>query len=305
MLNVLRVDGHTPVLVQGITGRMGRLHANLMRKYGTRIVGGVSGRPGVTEVDGFPVFETCQEAVAATGAHASLVMVPPGAAAGAVEEAVEAGIRLVVSVTEGIPVHDLLRVHRVVKEAGAVWIGPSSPGMAVPGQAKIGFLPDVALLPGTLGVMSKSGTLSYEVCYRLTRFGIGQSVWIGVGGDMVKGTRFADLVPFFAQDEGTEAVLVVGEIGGNEEEELAEALQRHGFQKPVFALIAGQHAPEGVTMGHAGALVHGQHGTAAAKRAALEAAGVHVSATIKDVVEAIVERLGARTAGTDQGSGNR
>ncbi|HEY8418531.1 MAG TPA: succinate--CoA ligase subunit alpha [Limnochordales bacterium] len=301
MLDVLRIDRHTPVIVQGITGRTGRLHANLMRRYGTRVVGGVAARPGVTEVDGFPVFDSCEAAVAATGAWASLVMVPPDRAAGAVLEAVAAGIRLIVSVTEGIPVHDVLRVRRAVKEAGAVWIGPSSPGIAVPGEAKIGFLPDVSLLPGPLGVMSKSGTLSYEVCFRLARRGIGQSVWVGVGGDMVKGTRFADLVPFFAADEATRAVLVIGEIGGNEEEELAAALRRHGFRKPVFALIAGQHAPEGVTMGHAGALVHGRHGTAAAKRAALEEAGVHVFGTIQDAVEAITQRLSP--AATGRGAG--
>ena len=282
-----RVDGTTPVIVQGITGRQGRLHSRLMREYGTNIVGGVSPNAAGGEIDGLPVFATCAAAVEATGAAACVTMVRPDRAADAIIEAAEAGLRLIACVSEGIPVRDAMRALNKVRDAGAVWIGASSPGMAVPGQAKLGFLPDVALRPGPIGVMSKSGTLSYEVGYRLVGRGIGQSVWVGVGGDPVKGTRFAELVPFYHKDAETEALLVVGEIGGNEEEELAEALIAWKFTKPVYALIAGSSAPEGVTMGHAGALVHGSHGSVASKRAALEAAGARVYRRIRDLVEDI------------------
>ena len=220
-------------------------------------------------------------------------MVPPLNVLAAVEDALAGGIELIVCVTEGVPAHDALKLVRQVRERGAVLIGPSTPGIAVPGRMKIGFLPDAALTPGPLGVMSKSGTLSYEICYRLAQRGVGQSLWIGVGGDAVKGTRFADLVPLFRSHAETEALLVIGEIGGTEEEELAEALMRERFSKPVFALLAGTTAPEGVTMGHAGALIHGTRGTAASKVAALGAAGVRVHATMRDIVEDVVQTLRA------------
>src|SRR5581483_5288766 len=191
------------------------------------------------------------EAVAATGATATVAFVGADALLGAIRDAVEAGIRLIVTPTEGMPVHDAVAALALVRAAGVRWIGASTPGMAVPGQAKLGFLPEVSLAPGPIGVMSKSGTLSYEVGYRLVRRGLGQSVWIGVGGDPVKGTRYADLVPYFATEPRTRALVVIGEIGGTEEEELAAALAAHGFAKPVFALVAGRSAREGVTMGHA------------------------------------------------------
>jgi succinyl-CoA synthetase alpha subunit len=203
----------------------------------------------------------------------------------AVEDALDGGIALLVCITEGVPIHDTLKIVRMVRERGAVLIGPSTPGIAVPGRMKIGFLPDAALSPGPLGVMSKSGTLSYEICYRLAQRGVGQSLWIGSGGDPVKGARFADLVPLFQSHRDTEALLVIGEIGGTEEEELAEALIAARFSKPVFALLAGTTAPEGVTMGHAGALIHGTRGTAASKIVALGRAGVRVHATMRDIVE--------------------
>jgi succinyl-CoA synthetase alpha subunit len=282
---MIDIDATTPVLIQGVTGRMGRLHTHLMRQYGTRVVAG-TGR-GAGDVDGIPVFATCGAAVAATGAVASVAMVPPLGTLAAIEEAVAAGLRLIVTPAEGLPEHDALRALRLVRQAGVAWIGASTPGMAVPGQAKLGFLPDVALRPGSLGVMSKSGTLSYEICHRLAGRGIGQSVWIGVGGDAVKGTRFADLVPYFAAHAPTRAVLVVGEIGGTEEEELAAALRARRFDKPVFALIAGATAREGLAMGHAGALIHGTAGTLAAKRDALEQAGVRVGASMGEIVAAI------------------
>lgn len=281
-----------PVIVQGITGRVGSLHARLMRDYGTRIVGGVSNR-STEPVGDIPVFASCAEAVRATGARASLVMTAPMGVRDAALEAIAAGIGLLVCVAEGVPVHDSLRFVRAAREAGAVVVGPSTPGIAVPGRMKIGFLPDVALAPGPLGVMSKSGTLSYEIGYRLAQRGVGQSLWIGVGGDAVKGTRFADLVPVFEADAATKGMLVIGEIGGTEEEELADALIRHRARKPVFALIAGASAPQGVMMGHAGALVEGGRGTARSKTEALQRAGAHVFATMRDLVERVPALLAA------------
>jgi succinyl-CoA synthetase alpha subunit len=275
----------TPVLVQGITGRTGRMHSRMMRAYGTNIVAGTSPRP--EPVDGIPVFKTCREAVAATGATASVVFVGAEALLGAIREAVEAGITLVVTPTEGMPVHDALAALALVRQAGVRWIGASTPGMAVPGEAKLGFLPEVSLAPGAIGVMSKSGTLSYEVGYRLVQRGLGQSVWIGVGGDPVKGTRYAELVPFFADHAPTRALVIIGEIGGSEEEEFAATLTEARFAKPVFALIAGRSAREGVTMGHAGAMVHGDAGSWASKQAALEGAGARVFASVEALVDAV------------------
>jgi len=286
-----RIDRNTPVIIQGITGRAGQLHSRLMAQYGTRIVGGVSLGAKVREVNGVPVFTDCSEAVRKTGARASVLLVGAMQLLDAMRDAVAAGIRYLVTPTEGMPVHDALAAWRLTRDAGAVWIGASTPGMAVAGETKLGFLPDDSLKPGPLGLMSKSGTLSYEAGYRLAQRDIGTSVWIGVGGDPVKGTRFADLVPFYATDAQTQALLIIGEIGGTDEEELARTLTAQRFAKPVFALIAGSSAPEGVTMGHAGALVHGSHGTYAAKRAALEAAGVHVYGSLAGLVNGVQARL--------------
>ena len=283
------IDRTTRVLIQGITGRAGRMHTRLMRGYGTNIVAGVS--PRAEPVDGVPVFTSCAEAVAASGATASVAFVGADALLGAIREALDAGVKLIVTPTEGMPVHDAMAALAAVRAAGARWIGASTPGMAVPGEAKLGFLPEVALAPGPVGVMSKSGTLSYEVCYRLVRRGIGQSVWIGVGGDPVKGTRYADLVPYFAADARTRALVMIGEIGGSEEEELAVALRAERFAKPVFALVAGRSAREGVTMGHAGAMVHGDAGSWASKRAALEEAGARVFSAVAELVEAVAAAL--------------
>ncbi|MBM3358044.1 MAG: succinate--CoA ligase subunit alpha [Betaproteobacteria bacterium] len=286
-----RVDKATPVIVQGITGRAGRLHSRLMQRYGTRIVGGVSPKAEAREVDGVPVFASCEQAVAATGATASVLLVGAMQLLEAMRDALAAGIRYLVTPAEGMPVRDALEAWHLARAAGAVWIGPSTPGMAVAGEAKLGFLPDDSLIPGALGLMSRSGTLSYEAGYRLAQRGVGTSVWIGVGGDPVKGLRYADLAPFYAADERTEALLIIGEIGGNDEEEFAQALSAQRFAKPVFALIAGRSAPEGVTMGHAGALVHGSQGTYAAKRAALEAAGVAVFSSLNEMVAGVCARL--------------
>ena len=287
-----RIDRSTPVIVQGITGRAGRLHSRLMMQYGTRIVGGVSPGAKVREVNGVPVFANCGQAVEKSGARASVLMVGAMQLLEAMQDAVAAGIRYLVTPTEGMPVHDALKAWKLCRDTGTVWVGASTPGMAIAGEAKLGFLPDDSLKPGPLGLMSKSGTLSYEAGYRLAQHGIGTSVWIGVGGDPVKGTRYADLVPFYASDAKTEALLIIGEIGGSDEEEFAQALTAQRFAKPVFALIAGRSAPEGVTMGHAGALVHGNHGTYASKRTALEAAGVRVCATLNEMVTGVCARLG-------------
>jgi succinyl-CoA synthetase beta subunit len=276
----------TPAIIQGITGRMGRTHAALMRTYGTNIVGGTSTRPDVKEAAGVPVFATCRDAVRATGAVASVAMAPPMETLAAVEEALAAGIRLIVTVAEGIPLHDALKIGRAVRHAGATWIGGSTPGMAIPGEIKLGFLPDVCLRPGSFAIMSKSGTLSYECGYRLALAGLGQSIWVGVGGDEVKGVRFADLLPVFFADPRTQAIILVGEVGGSEEEECADALSRLGVRKPVYALIAGREAKEGVSMGHAGALVLGEMGSLASKTRRLQAAGARVFASIEQLIVA-------------------
>ena len=281
------VDPDVKTIIQGMTGRTGRRHSQLMRAYGTRIVGGISPGGSVDAVDGVPVFKTCAEAVAATGATASVAMVPPLAVLAAIQEAIAAGIKLIVTIAEGMPVTDAVRALEIVRAAGAHWIGPSTPGLAIPGRLKLGFLPDVSLVPGPLGIMAKSGTLSYEICHRLVGRGVGQSLWVGVGGDAVKGTRFADLLPFLLADPETKAVVVIGEIGGSEEEELAAAMRELNCAKPVFALIAGRTAREGVTMGHAGAMIQGNVGTIASKTEALAAAGARVFTHIRDLVDAV------------------
>lgn len=285
--HLFSITQETPVIVQGATGRMGRRHAALMRDYGTRIVGGTSTHAG--DVDGLPIFTNCAAAVAATGAVASVAMVPPADVERAAREAIEAGIRVVVSIAEGVPVHDALRLRSVAVANDACWLGASTPGFAIPGKVKLGFLPDVALFSGQWAIITKSGTLSYEVGYRLGASGLGQSIWIGVGGDSVKGLRFADLVPHLAQHAETSGVILVGEVGGTEEEEFAAALMEHRFPKPVLALLAGQESKEGVSMGHAGALTYGGMGTLASKTRRLAAAGVIVCKTIDNLISQALE----------------
>jgi len=282
-----------PILVQGATGRSGRSQTAGMVAYGTNIVAGVSRRDDPEAK--VPLFRTCKEAVSATGAKASVAFVPPLDVLPAVLDAIEAGLELIVTVAEGVPVHDALRAKAVTREAGMRWVGASTPGLAIPGKMKMGFLPSVSLAPGPLGVMSKSGTLSYEVCYRLVERGYGQTLWVGVGGDAVKGVRFADLVPLFAADPATKGIVIVGEIGGSEEEELAESLIASRCEKPVFALLAGRSALEGVTMGHAGALIQAHVGTIETKTAALRRAGATVSETIKDLIEAVAGTLESKS----------
>ena len=281
-----RLTRSTPVIVQGATGRTGRVQVQRMLAYGTRIVAGVSTRADVGNIEGVPVFQDCAAAVAATGGQVSLAMVPPNGVLAAVEDALSAGIRLIVTVAEGIPVREALCIGCMVKRAGATWVGASTPGLAVPGEMKLGFLPDVSLRPGPLAVMAKSGTLSYEVGYRLVAVGLGQSLWVGVGGDPVKGVRFRDLLPLFVRHERTRGIILVGEVGGSEEEEFADALTRANISKPVYALVAGRGAKEGVSMGHAGALVFGDVGTFNSKKSRLQAAGARVFTSVEALVSA-------------------
>lgn len=294
------IDSKTPVIIQGVTGRMGRRHAELMRAYGTNIVGGTSARPGDAGPEGLHVSRSCRDVVTATGATASVAMVPPYEVLAAASEAIQAGIRVVVTVAEGVPVHDALRLRAVAREAGAVWLGASTPGMALPGRAKLGFIPDVALKSGSWALLTKSGTLSYEVGYRMGARGLGQSIWIGVGGDVVKGVRFADLVGPLARHAPTRGVILVGEVGGTEEEQFAEAIRSTGFAKPVLALLAGRESKEGVSMGHAGAMTDGLMGTLRSKVEALRASGAEAF----DSIEALVDRAaGLSEAPQQRGAG--
>jgi len=281
-----------PVLIQGASGRMGTRHMALMEKYGTNIVGGIGGGREPGELNGVTLYRSCREAVEEASAYATVMLVPPLGVLAAVREAAEAGLKLIVSPAEGMPIHDALEALEICQDHDAIWVGPSTPGIAIPNRTKLGFIPDVSLLPGPLGVMSKSGTLSYEVCYRLSRCGVGQSVWIGVGGDMVKGLRFSDLVLFFQTHDETKAVLVIGEIGGTEEEELAQAIKETGFDKPVYVILAGASARAGVTMGHAGALMLGDRGTISSKRKALEQVGAMVFSTITELVDHVSKAMG-------------
>jgi succinyl-CoA synthetase alpha subunit len=281
---IFEINSNSPVMIQGITGRMGRRHADLMRAYGTNIVGGTSARPGDAALAGMQVFRTCREVVSATGAVASVAMVPPLEVLAAAGEAIDAGIRLIVTIAEGVPVHDALRLKAKARAEGAVWLGASTPGMALPGLAKLGFLPDVALHAGSWALLTKSGTLSYEVGYRMKARGLGQSIWIGVGGDVVKGVRFADLVAPLARHTPTRGIIVIGEVGGTEEEEFAEAVRATALQKPVLALLAGRQSKEGVSMGHAGAMTDGTMGTLRSKTDSLRAAGAEVFESIEALI---------------------
>jgi succinyl-CoA synthetase alpha subunit len=269
------VDAKTRLLVQGLTGREGSFHARQCREYGTQVVAGVTPGKGGQEVDGVPVFDTVRQAVAKTSANCSLLFVPPLAAADAILEAAEAGIPLVVAITEHIPVLDLFRVKRYLDHTGCRLLGPNSPGLISPGLAKVGIMPGGIHLPGSIGVISRSGTLTYEVVQQLTLVGLGQSTCIGIGGDPLVGTSFVDCLAAFESDPGTSGVVLVGEIGGNAEEEAARFVAER-MTKPVVGFIAGLTAPPGRRMGHAGAIVSGAGSSAAAKIAALEQGGIRV-----------------------------
>jgi succinyl-CoA synthetase alpha subunit len=290
------VDSQTKLVVQGLTGREGSFHALACRDYGTNVVAGVTPGKGGTLHEGIPVFNTVEHAVAQTGANASMIFVPPPFAADAIAEAAQAGVALVVCITEGIPVNDMIRVREMLEEinAGAQrvrLIGPNCPGIITPGAAKIGIMPGRIHRPGSVGVISRSGTLTYEAVFQLTELGLGQSTCVGIGGDPVNGTSFIDCLKAFGGDDGTEAVILIGEIGGMAEEEAACYVAGYFKEKPVVAFIAGQTAPPGRRMGHAGAIISGGSGTAAGKMTALEAAGITVVKSPADLGRAMKQRL--------------
>ena len=275
------LDKNTRVLVQGITGREGQFHTRNMKAAGTNVVGGVTpGKRGQT-VEGVPVFDTLAQAVEATDANASCIFVPPGGAADAIIEAATVGIKLIVCITEGIPVIDMTRAMLVVHEHNAILIGPNCPGMCTPGQGKIGIIPYQIFTPGPVGFISRSGTLTYEVVALLTEAGLGQSTCIGIGGDPIIGSTFTDYLKLFENDPETKAVVMCGEIGGSDEEDAAEYIKT--MHKPVVAFVSGRTAPAGKRMGHAGAIISGNTGTAQGKVAALQAAKVPVADTIFDI----------------------
>ncbi len=283
------VDENTRAIVQGITGRQGRFHAERMLRYGTKIVAGVTPSRGGSEVLGVPVFDTVAEAVDATDANASVIFVPAAFAADAVMEAVDAGIEVVVCITEGIPVHDELKIYWKAKDAGCTLIGPNCPGVISPGKCHLGIMPAQIFKPGNVGIVSRSGTLTYQIAYNLTRLGIGQSTVVGIGGDRIIGTDFVEVLKMFEKDDETEAVVLIGEIGGRDEELAAEYIKR--MSKPVVGYIAGLTAPPGKRMGHAGAIIEGGVGTAESKIAALRDAGAEVGRTPMEVAELVAKIL--------------
>jgi len=290
------VDKATRVVVQGITGREGSFHTEQMIAYGTRVVAGVvPGKGGTTHLDA-PVFDTVAEAVSETGADAAFIIVPPPFAADAIMETAAAGIALAVCVTEGIPVHDMVRARAFVETTPTRLIGPNCPGVLTAGECKIGFIPNHVARPGRVGIVARSGTLTYEVIQGLSQAGFGQTTAVGIGGDPVLGLSFTEVLRLFAGDPATAAVVMVGEIGGSDEENAAEQVLAGGFDKPVVAFISGRTAPPGKRMGHAGAIISGNKGSAQSKVDALTAAGASIADTIEDVVRLTGERMGATAA---------
>ncbi len=285
------IDSNTRVIVQGLTGREGGFHAQQMLEYGTKVVGGVTPGKGGTNHFGVPVFNTVAQAVSETGASASIIFVPPPFAADAILEAVDAGLSLAVSITEGIPTLDMVRVTAVLRDSRTRLIGPNCPGIISPGKCKMGIMPGRIHKPGNVGVVSRSGTLTYEAVDQLTRLGIGQSTCIGIGGDPIIGTNFLDVIRLFHDDPETQAIVLIGEIGGNAEETAAAFIKAH-VRKPVVGFIAGQTAPPGRRMGHAGAVISGGHGTAKEKYAAMEAAGIHCVQSPAEIGHTLAAALG-------------
>jgi succinyl-CoA synthetase alpha subunit len=285
------LDQNTRVVVQGLTGKEGQFHAAKCREYGTRIVAGMTPGKGGTSVDGVPVFDTVADAKAKTGCTASLIFVPPLGAADAILEAAAAGIELIVCITEGIPARDEVLVKQALSRSRSRLIGPNCPGIISPGKAKLGIMPAHIHKEGSVGVVSRSGTLTYEAVDQLTKLGLGQSTCVGIGGDPVPGTNFVEVLAAFRDDSQTEAIVMIGEIGGSAEEEAAEFIRRN-VRKPVVAFIAGQTAPPGRRMGHAGAIISGGKGTAKEKIEALQAAGIHVAATPAEIGITMARALG-------------
>jgi succinyl-CoA synthetase alpha subunit len=288
------VDRDTRLVVQGLTGSEGRFHGLRNRNYGTNVVAGVTPGKGGLDVERIPVFNTVAEAVSEAGANTTLIFVPARSAVDAVYEAVDAGIATVICITEHIPAHDMLRVYTYIRPLGITLVGPNCPGVLSPGKANVGIIPAEIFSEGNVGLVSRSGTLTYQIGHELTQLGLGNSTIVGIGGDPVVGSSFIDILEKFEADPETEYVVLVGEIGGNEEEKAAAFIEER-MTKPVFAYIAGFSAPPGKTMGHAGAIISGTSGTAQAKKDALEAVGVVVGTTPTEVAQLVAERIGVRT----------
>ncbi len=285
------VNSRTRVLTQGITGATGQFHTRTCKEYGTQMVAGVTPGKGGTSFEDIPIFDSVEEAVGETGANANVIYVPPPFAADAIMESADAGVPLAICITEGVPVQDMMRVKRYLKDRGTVLVGPNCPGVITPGECKIGIMPGHIHKRGGIGVISRSGTLTYEAVDQLTRLGMGQSTCVGIGGDPIRGLNFIDVLERFNDDDETDAVVLIGEIGGSAEQDAADWIRAH-MRKPVVGFIVGQTAPPGKRMGHAGAIISGGKGTAAEKVEALRAAGVRMAPTPADIGQAMKEALG-------------